>query len=226
MSSDLDLNLLYKNVRELGYPYQIKETGGSIIIQISASNQSKSIHHSRKKFRFHTSRTLNGSDTQNWRNPQTFTDASLSNRSDFPDIAFFRRTPPPPHARPPPPPSVLITPPPPALACALATSTTAVSPSPQANQLISKSESLESPQGSNSSRTPPNPYRWSRRKIIFPLTPNLLFNPISAPISSPSESQASAVSTTIAMDSTSEDSSPDYEELTKVMKAIYEMNHF
>ena len=82
---------------------QIKESGGSVLIKISSKNFQQ-FSNSNEKFRFHTSRTLNGSNNQNWRSPQNFQEKSILSGTSFPDINFFRSTPPLSYVSPPPPP--------------------------------------------------------------------------------------------------------------------------
>ena len=99
------VNHLYQQVRQLGLPYQIKESGGSIMIRISSDNKHY-FHQDKEKFRFHTMRTFNGSSNSNWRTPQNYEENSFANNdSSFPDIKFFRTTPPPQTSTPPPIPS-------------------------------------------------------------------------------------------------------------------------
>ena len=87
---------LYENVRDLGLPYKISESGGSVIIKISSNiKQSQQLQQKKEKFRFNSVRTINGSDNLNWRAPQTYNEDFLTSRTPFPDISFFRNTPPP-----------------------------------------------------------------------------------------------------------------------------------
>ena len=83
---------LYKQVREIGLPYQINEAGGSVVIKISSNIYQKQFSKPREKFRFNSTRTFNGSDTLNWRSPENYQEASTL---FFPNINFFRSTPPP-----------------------------------------------------------------------------------------------------------------------------------
>ena len=46
------INQLYKHVRDMGLPYEIKESGGSVIIKISADTNN-SFRKKEDKFRFH-----------------------------------------------------------------------------------------------------------------------------------------------------------------------------
>ena len=107
------LHPVYQKVRELGLPYQIKETEGSVIIKITSSSQYQNFQQTKEKFRFQTTRTFNGSSNPNWRAHQTYNETSLVLKTDFPDINFFRRTPPPQCKPSPPPRPVDTTPPPP-----------------------------------------------------------------------------------------------------------------
>ena len=105
MAAQEVFNPLYQQVRQLGLPYQIKESGGSIVIRISSDNKHY-FQQDKEKFRFHTMRTFNGSRNSNWRSPQNYEENSfVNNDSTFPDINFFRTTPPPQRPTPPPTPS-------------------------------------------------------------------------------------------------------------------------
>jgi hypothetical protein len=104
-------NPLYKQVRQLGLPYQIKESAASIIIKISSKTQQHQFNNSREKFRFHTTRTYNGSNNPNWRSPLNFEENLILLRTSFPDISFFQSTPPPSHRVTPPPPPASTCPP-------------------------------------------------------------------------------------------------------------------
>ena len=168
-------NPVYEKVRELGLAYQIKESGNSVIIKISSNNEHH-IKQEKEKFRFHTTRTLNGSNNPNWRSPQNFYEKSLIRNSCFPNFSFFQTTPPPQYKTPP---SALWCPatacsrvkpvstPPPPISSA---SPTFVESIPSAVS-SDTSTSLESP---NQTFQKPNPYRSTRRQITFPRTPNLI----------------------------------------------------
>ena len=115
MSDSFQFNQLYESVRVLGLPYEIKESGGSVIIKIASNANQTKFRHTNEKFRFLTTRTFNGSSNQNWRTPISLNPI----RTSFPDISFFRSTPPPhttsrpppPRAAPPPPgPGPVVTP--------------------------------------------------------------------------------------------------------------------
>ena len=105
MSANTLLNPLYEKVRELGFPYQIQETVGSVIIKVNSNTQYQKFHHPREKFRFHTTRSLNGSDIPNWRTPQIYNEKSHVFDPAFPDTNFLRKTPAP-QSRTLPPPSL------------------------------------------------------------------------------------------------------------------------
>ena len=111
--SDL-YNSLYKEVRLIGLPYEIKESGGFILIKISANLKQQSFKKENEKFRFHTERTLNGSDNLNWRKPHNYSEKSVQSSPSFPNLKFFQTTPPPQRPCPPPPtakPSTALRPP-------------------------------------------------------------------------------------------------------------------
>ena len=69
-------NSVYEQVRLLGLPYKIKESGGSIVIRISVDERQKSFSKEREKLRFYSKRTFNGSSNSNWRKPEIFNDKS------------------------------------------------------------------------------------------------------------------------------------------------------
>ena len=98
-----ELSSLYEEVRRIGLPYQIKESGGAIVIRIF-SDRKYQFNQNQEKFRFHSSRTFNGSSNANWRSPQNFSENSFSNKpsAHFPNITFFQSTPPPQKQMPPP----------------------------------------------------------------------------------------------------------------------------
>ena len=77
--------------------------------------------------------------------------------------------------------------------------------------------------------TPINPFRCSRRSIIYPNTPNLL-NPTVILPASPSLVPNPSLPTSVALDLSSETSEyideAGIEAFMKVMKALYEQNHF
>ena len=63
------VNQVYEKVRDLGLPYEIKESSGSVLIKIALTqniNQHR-FHHPKEKFCFLSTRTLHGSQTPNWR---------------------------------------------------------------------------------------------------------------------------------------------------------------
>ena len=172
------INSVYEQVRKTGLPYQIKESGGSIVIRMSSDSKFK-FKNNQEKFRFHSTRTFNGSNNTNWRSPQIFSESSFTSKPSFPDITFFQSTPPPqrlmptpitsPPKRPPPPPP-----------------TSAVKSAPESSEPASNppTESETSPlafkstnkilhDGFQLTSTPLNPYRCMKRQVVFPLTPNL-----------------------------------------------------
>ena len=237
-------NSLYEHVRQLGLPYQIKESGGSINIKISSKIQQHQFSNSREKFRFHTTRTFNGSNNLNWRSSQNFEENSLLSRTTFPDINFFQSTPPPSYAVPPPPP--------PASACPTAsTPATVLSADHDPNQTVNRGEprtepifgnpakfssfsflesidnstqpQLQETQSSSVTRTPFfNPLRCSRRKIEYPKTPNLL-NPT---ISAKSPPQVSDVSSEPDLTHPTEIDDPGIKAFKKVMEAVFQRDQF
>ena len=89
------VNQVYEKVRDLGLPYEIKESGGSVLIKIALTPNINQLqfHHPKEKFRFLTTRTLHGSQTPNWRAPKSYNENSVPNQTSFPDISFFRNTP-------------------------------------------------------------------------------------------------------------------------------------
>ena len=95
MSNSSQLNQVYNQVRNLGVPYEIKESSGSVIIKISSSHCKQQIFRPIEKFRFHSTRTLNGSSNLDWRAPRNYEESVGSNKLSLPDIQFFRTTPPP-----------------------------------------------------------------------------------------------------------------------------------
>jgi hypothetical protein len=95
------LNPVYKTIRELGFSYEIKESGGSVIIKIESLVKPQLFNNSKEKFQFQTTRTLNGSENRNWRSPQNYEKNSYLPRKSFPDINFFQSTPPPSYKTPP-----------------------------------------------------------------------------------------------------------------------------
>ena len=254
-------NNLYEEVRNLGLPYKIDESGGSLIIKISLNIKQKQSQQNKEKFRFNITRTFNGSGNLNWKAPQTYKEDFMNTRTSFPDIDFFRKTPPPllakaspysvplcstsPRTAPPrtAPPSCTALPsssaPPPLVAASAypgPTSTSILqSDSTKETTPVESLTSLESPLLTNTYQanhllimsTPINPYRCSRRHIVFPKIPNLL-NPSSSVLSVP-ESPSS--STSFALDLSCEtinyaDEAMKYEEFIKVMQAFYEQKCF
>ena len=86
-------NPIYEQVRTSGLYYQIKESPGSTFIKISTN---KNIYFRQgEKFRFRTTRTLNGAATFNWRKSETCHETTFSQNSSkkFPDFSFFKNTP-------------------------------------------------------------------------------------------------------------------------------------
>ena len=202
---------LYTLVRDLGLPYKISESGGSVVIKISSNSNQKQLNLPKEKFRFHSIRTLNGSDNLNWRRPNTYQEASFAPRStSFPDISFFRDTPAPPPQCPAPPPRALPQPPPPAVKSQSSLESPIFSYTNQPNNLITS--------------TALNPFRCSRRHIDYPQTPNLL-NPLVTELPD-SHSPASSLPTTIALDMSCENTEfigqAGIEAFRKVFQAIYE----
>ena len=238
MSDSFQFNKLYESVRGLGLPYEIKESGGSVIIKI-ASNSNQKCHHPNEKFRFLTTRTFNGSSNQNWRTP-----SFNAIRTSFPDVSFFRTTPPP-HTTPcpPPAPQAAAPPPPPgpgpvvtpkpvssaepneilqadSTSKATSTTTTAMSSS-TSNSLESPEHFLHSQEPKPFSTSTPflfNPFRCSKRQIVFPPTPNLL--------NSPSVPTASTSSTSLEMSPPAPPPRDKNQALINVMEAIYAQKHF
>ena len=224
------LNPLYEQVRELGLPYQIRESGGSVIIKISSNNQPQPFKNTREKFRFHTSITLNGAESPNWRSPN-FEENSSFPKTSFPDSNFFRCTPPPSFETLPPPP-------PPASVCPTACSRTTVSSAdpnqtmmtgtPETISTISTedatvSTSLKSPQEPSVATTPSNPYRCCKCQIEFPKTPSLL-NPSS--ISKPLPQAPPVLSGPSVLDGNPTEPSDDQLEAFKnVMVAVCSKKH-
>ena len=211
--SDL-YNSLYKQVRLIGLPYEIKESGGSILIKISANLKQQSFKKENEKIRFHNERTLNGSDNLNWRKPHNYFEKSVQNSPSFPNLQFFQTTPPP--QRPCPPPTAK-------------PSTTLRPPPPSAASELWDSPNLGSYDQPKFVSTPAfNPYRCENRKIIFPKTPSLSTSSITA---SSSDLVSSATTFTPALPPSLQHAKPpeadhflpaNYEPLVKVMKAIYE----
>ena len=114
---------VYEQVRKLGLNYQIKESGGSVMIRISSNKQQNVKQGSKEKFRFQTSRTFDGSSNLNWRIPtqsDKFCENNSINKPPFPTIDFFQCTPPPRKTCIPPPT------PPPVTACILPPTPTTV----------------------------------------------------------------------------------------------------
>ena len=192
MATQNVFNQIYDEVRKTGLHYEIKESGGSLIIRISSDSRHQ-FNQNKEKFKFRTSRTFNGSNNVNWRSPKTFEENSCS-RPSFPDIAFFRSTPPPTA----PPPTQRTTASSPSTPAAAATAVSASLP-PE----TMTTETYRNPAGDITqpqiTSTPVNPFRLTRRQIEFPATPTLLY-PSSRPPAlnsniSVSPSQASTIST-------------------------------
>ena len=163
------LNSLYEHVRKTGLPYQINESGGSIVIKIS-SNRKYQFNQSQEKFRFHTSRTFNGSSNKNWRSPENFSDNSFHKKPSFPDITFFKSTPPPQQPPPTSPPKGPT--PPPTSSAGSPDSTSAHTRVSETSPALRSSKQIDQ-KCLQLTSTPFNPYRSMKRQVIFPLTPNL-----------------------------------------------------
>ena len=172
-------NPIYEEVRKLGLSYEIKESAGSTVIKISVENKND-FSRGREKFRFQTSRTVNGSSQVNWRKPQ-MSQEIFPTKVSFPDINFFRATPPPANK-----PSVMSLPlsSPPSAPPTTSTPLSEGSP-PFPKVLVSESfpkasrPPLVPPpailEASDLSETSINPYRINRRQIKpNPGIPNLL----------------------------------------------------
>ena len=182
------------------------------MIKISANLKRQSFEKENEKFRFHTERTLNGSDNLDWRKPHNYFEKSVQNSPSFPNLKFFQTTPPPQRPCPPPPtakPSTALRPPPPSAASELLDST-----------------NLGSYDQPKFVSTPAfNPYRCENRKIIFPKTPSLSTSSITA-----SSLEIPTTFTPALPPSLQHPKPPEaehflpanYEPLVKVMKAIYE----
>ena len=168
-------NPIYELIRKLGLSYEIKESGTSVIIRISADTK-YNFNPQDKKFRFQTSRAFNGSSNRNWRSPRTFEETSA--HSKLPSIEFFRSTPPPmsPTKRPP------------ATARPPVPSTPAPLPVKSANDIKTEPISIPSNPSVRTFQEPPpkilnrmpNPYRFTTRVVAFPVTPNLILKPFPA----------------------------------------------
>ena len=91
MAASNVFNSVYEEVRKIGLPYQIKESGGSVLIKIS-SDIKHQYNQERGKFRFNTVRTFGGSENKNWRSPISYDDNSVRifSRINFPDITFLK----------------------------------------------------------------------------------------------------------------------------------------
>ena len=199
---------------------------------VSSIHQTQSFKNAKEKFRFHTSRTLNGSEYLNWRSPKFEENSSFPNTS-FPEINLFQCTPPHSFKTPPPPP-------PPASVCPTACTPTTVS-SADPNQsmmtgtpgtisiilsedatISSSLESSHEPKQSNA-RTTSNPYRCCRRQIVFPKPPNLL-NPSSISKPLPQDPVLTGPS---VLNLTPTAISDDILEVFKnVTEAVYSKKHF
>ena len=152
MAVNRHFNQLYEHVRDLGLPYEIKESGGSVIIKISADTNNN-FRKKEEKFRFHNKRTLNGSNNLNWRAPENFHETSSIRNPSFPNLHFFKTTPPPQRLpSPPPPPRSLDSP------SAASFKPTKFYPEIQLTSTPAMS----------------NPYRIEKRCFSFPKTPNLM----------------------------------------------------
>ena len=155
-------NPVYEQVRQLGLPYEIKESGGSVVIKITADNKQNSFSKEKEKFRFNTKRTFNGSSNLNWRSPANYNEKSVNISEQkipfsFPSLQFFQTTPPPQRSSQPPPTS----------------RPTASCPSAATSPNQTPHIPLHNPPQFSS--TPAlNPYRIEKRTTFFPKTPNLL----------------------------------------------------
>ena len=214
MAVSENFNILYQTVRQLGLPYEIKESSGSVLIKISADLKTS---FSKEKFRFHTKRTMNGSNNLNWRSPNNYHEKSNFSSPSFPNIQFFRTTPPP-------------TPPTPR----------SCSSPPKSSPGPSPSTAVKVPnqtyQETNSTSTPINPYRCKKRIVFFPKTPNLLTPSCQAITTDTLLSSSSKDPTVLTVNdppsvenSSIERKPPEYENVSpenvafiKCMKSIYE----
>ena len=198
-------------------------------------NKNQQYNNTREKFRFQTTRTFNGSENKNWRAPKIFEETSPLKQKSFSTIDFFRNTPPPYfRTQPTPPPAA-------SSACPVSTSQEASSTSPNQTSISAAEEfmltssgsastiaSLESPENTPQvqksksffTSTPLNPFRCSRRQIIYPRTPNLL-NPLPASLPSPESLASMSPSPTSTQSSTDKN-----EAIINVMKAIYKGSRY
>ena len=225
MSNSSQLNQVYNQVRNLGVPYEIKESSGSVIIKISSSHCKQQIFRPKEKFRFHSTRTLNGSSNLDWRAPRNYEESVGSSKSSLPDIPFFRTTPPPYcHTSSPPPSTVL----PPRASFSPVTPEAGQTHTSQTDSDISSittaptATSLESTNFvyNEKAQDPKtfvlNPFRCSKRLVVFPRTPTLL-NP------SPNYNPLNRTSVIVDMSPMEEEKSESgYEALISVMEAFYE----
>ena len=188
-------NSVYEEVRKIGLPYQIKESGGSVLIKIS-SDIKHQYNQERGKFRFNTVRTFGGSENKNWRSPISYDENSERsfNRINFPDITFFQDTPPPQRPLPssttptlvrpplpPPNPTLEVRPPSPPPDTSQESPPPPLRPSPNPRRppppppraststSIHQEElsaNLTSENSLQLTSTPMNPYRFQKRKIV------------------------------------------------------------
>ena len=231
------------------------------MIKISPNIYQKQFNKPREKFRFNSSKTLNGSDTLNWRSPENYQEASTS---FFPNINFFRSTPPPTlrpsvstrpavssaslstvqYSAPPPPTQSSAPPPSPPSSASLPTTQSSTTPPPSGTSTglpptppyssLEFSTSLESPNLVQrpqvnqmlATSTPINPFRCSRRSIIYPNTPNLLNPAAKLPSLIPNPSLPTSVSLDLSSETSEFIDEAGIEAFMKVMKAVYEQNHF
>ena len=224
-------NPIYEQIRKLGLSYEIKESGTSVIIKISADSK-YNFNPQDKNFRFQTSKTFNGSSNRNWRSPRTFEETSA--HSKLPSMEFFRSTPPPisprkrppATARPPVPRPPVSTPAPPPVKSAndIKTETIASTSYPSVR-------TYQDPPSKILNRMP-NPYRFTKRVVAFPVTPNLILKPFPAELDSNSTTLATqnldlsgpnqSPETRIEFPDDDRSSLGNTEALENCMKAIYD----
>ena len=174
-------NPIYEQVRKLGLYYEIKETEGSTNIRISTERKTR---FRKEKFRFLTTRTLNGSDSANWRKPENYEESRVNKNSTynykFPDLQFFCDTPPP--ALPTPPAGLGPTSPTPPSPVSGSSPARALSLSaPTTAHLVPKASTPSQPP---QCLKPPlvNPYRQIKRSYqSIPAVPTSILSPSSPP---------------------------------------------
>lgn len=164
-------NPIYEQIRKLGLPYQVKETGGSVTIQITADTK-YDFSHQNSKFRFKTSKTFNGSSNSNWRSPKMFKDVSTPKQTFFtlPSLEFFQLTPPPQRSSFPPPSPATSRP-----------ASTPHLPMKVSTKIYNKPTPKPMPEKPSviTFQTLPNPFRLAKRLVTFPAIPKLLMKPTS-----------------------------------------------